>query len=403
LSLDRIQVRGSLFLDDGFLANGQVRLRGAVISGLISLTGAVLNNPNNPSVLSKDALVFNNTQIGGDVFLDDNFQANGQVSAVGATIAGQLKMKGAILNNPVGNALNLDEAVVRGQTVIALETLVGDISASHAHLAGLDLTVSRATAGNVTSNFRAPNAYFDRSGLSINSATRMDLYLENAQINHLKIACLEFIALMGVMGWSVGSAHGALLQSASAIAAFLDTHGAKGQGRFIAQPWKALAAAIEQSGEPEHARRLRWAAARRTTQTSPLGAKLLRAVYGLTVGYGYYPMLTLVWLGILFLATLTIALACSGMAMPSDFDLAQGLLSAKDRASADALVAGYPAFDPLLYSLDIALPVFDTGQSKAWNFDSSPSLVVSFGAIKAFSWALTALLIAGITGILRKN
>jgi hypothetical protein len=95
-------VEGSVFLDEGFHATGAVRLLGARIQGVLSCTGARLENP------SGDALSANGMTVEGDVFLDEGFHATGAVRLLGARIQGVLSCTGARLENPSGDALSAD-------------------------------------------------------------------------------------------------------------------------------------------------------------------------------------------------------------------------------------------------------------------------------------------------------
>jgi hypothetical protein len=72
LNADRIAVAGSMFLD-GCRTEGQVRLVGASISGQLAMKGAHLINPDSA------ALVADGITVIGEVFCDDGFQAEGEI------------------------------------------------------------------------------------------------------------------------------------------------------------------------------------------------------------------------------------------------------------------------------------------------------------------------------------
>jgi hypothetical protein len=111
---DGLRVDGDLFLDEGFRATGHsedgaVRLLGAHITGQMSLTGAVLTNEAGPA-LSGDQL-----RVEHGLFFDEGFRATGRgnLGAVwlrGAHITGQMSLRGAMLTNETGLVLNLREA-----------------------------------------------------------------------------------------------------------------------------------------------------------------------------------------------------------------------------------------------------------------------------------------------------
>jgi hypothetical protein len=62
-----------------------------------------------------------------------------------------------------------------------------------------------------------------------------------------------------------------------------------------------------------------------------------------------------------------------------------------------------PRFNPALIAVDTAIPAAATGQSDAWRVTENQWLLGLFAAIKGIAWILTALLLAGVTGILRKD
>jgi hypothetical protein len=106
LNADGMTVEGDVFLDEGFHATGAVRLLGARIRGVLSCRGARLENPNG-NALNADGMT-----VEGDVFLDEGFHATGAVRLLGAHIRGNLECTGARLENPNGDALSADGMTV---------------------------------------------------------------------------------------------------------------------------------------------------------------------------------------------------------------------------------------------------------------------------------------------------
>jgi hypothetical protein len=77
-------VRGNVFLNQGFRAEGEVRLLGASINGNLECTRGRFYNPGGM------ALVADRVHVGGDAFLSDRFRAKGAVRVLGASITGDL-------------------------------------------------------------------------------------------------------------------------------------------------------------------------------------------------------------------------------------------------------------------------------------------------------------------------
>jgi hypothetical protein len=97
---DSAIVKGSVVLDDGFHANGEVNLVGAQIGGSLGCDGGTFNKPDG--------------YVKGGVFLRNGFHADGKVNLMGAQIGGNLECDGGTFNKPDGYALHADGAVVKG-------------------------------------------------------------------------------------------------------------------------------------------------------------------------------------------------------------------------------------------------------------------------------------------------
>jgi hypothetical protein len=74
---------------------------------------------------------------------------------------------------------------------------------------------------------------------------------------------------------------------------------------------------------------------------------------------------------------------------------------------ASACTADYPCFQPLVYSADVVLPIVDLRQQEFWIPDASKPwgwayLTYLWLSILA-GWALATALVAGLTGIVRRE
>ena len=105
LRADGVSVGGSVFLRNGFHAEGEVRLLGAVISGDLDCEGGTFVNKGGT------ALYADGIKVGGAVFLRNEFSVEGEVRFVGAEIDGQLNFNGAQFGD--GSRVNLENATVK--------------------------------------------------------------------------------------------------------------------------------------------------------------------------------------------------------------------------------------------------------------------------------------------------
>ena len=108
LLADGLTTKGSVNLRDNFFAEGEVRLLGANIGGNLDCTDGKFHH------LGKYALVADGLATKGSVNLLDGFFAEGEVRLLGANIGGNLNCIGGKFHNLGGNALNVDGMTTKG-------------------------------------------------------------------------------------------------------------------------------------------------------------------------------------------------------------------------------------------------------------------------------------------------
>ena len=113
VNADRAQIKGGVFLSEGFRAEGEVRLLGARIVGQLACIGGSFINP------GKHALNADGARIEGSVVLSGGFRAEGEVRLLGARIGGQLACAGGSFINPGKHALNADGAQIEGSAFLS--------------------------------------------------------------------------------------------------------------------------------------------------------------------------------------------------------------------------------------------------------------------------------------------
>jgi len=182
------------------------------------------------------------------------------------------------------------------------------------------------------------------------------------------------------------------------------------------QPWHTLAAVYDRNGQPAGARRLRLTAANRVTKNSSWPTKLVRTTYLGLVGHGYYPLLAGAWLVLVVVAATILVAANRADFVPTDIDRANQatMHSAQQTHSpGDSLITaqtpcsthpGYPCLNSLPYTVSMLVPTAGSTASD-WTIRSNAThwLTIALPLLKLFAWVLTALWLAGITGLLRKT
>jgi hypothetical protein len=112
LDLTNAEIRALLRLDGSASVTGTIRLAGAVIHGTLALHGE-LTEPEQLSLVDGSAM-----KVDGDVYLDGLRATGGRVNFRGATL-GSVRADRAVLNNPGGYSVSLNQAVVKGSVRLA--------------------------------------------------------------------------------------------------------------------------------------------------------------------------------------------------------------------------------------------------------------------------------------------
>ncbi|WP_129545525.1 hypothetical protein [Arthrobacter dokdonensis] len=399
LTLDGIKIKGDVFLCN-LTATGEVRAVDAQIGGQLNLTGATLTNPEPRG----DALTLDGINIVSHVVLMR--EATGVVRAVGARIGGQLILNGGILygatmfdaNNVLSVcALLLDGAHVRDDALVNGITAHGVIRAIGAHfMSTLSLSGEILTSGRPQGDvlklesITVARLKFDK-GLTTNGTVN----LAGAKIRHLSVGSSEgkIPSLSSAQGWAVGSIEGYFLTKRHSVVQWLrvnseHVHASSSRKVFVPQPWREMARVYEQSGHPEEARWIRYKAAQEVTKAARIRSKILRWPYGGVVGYGYRPLFVVPWMVGIFAVSLVLAMVFHG-------DFTQNPMVVTQ--------SGVPGFNAFLYALDTTIPAATTGQSAMFLIGKSAWLSATFAVLRSIAWILTALLLAGISGILHKD
>lgn len=430
LSLDRATIVGVLLARNGFATKGEFSAIGATIGSLLDLRGAVLTNHDGMALRLDGATIagdlYAQTELTNTGRISVEFVATGEISAVAATID-LFDLTGATLINCGGTALNLERASLKGGVYIRADFTVGSffyatgkISAFGASIGQLDLTGARLLHRN-------------DDGLNLESSTiallrlkpdRVDGTLNLARATITDLQTPEKALPPGRLiatGWQVTDVHGLMRNRRSAAAQWLKStpieHETLTEHRFTAQPWHALAEVYEHNGQPADARRLRFTAANKVTTHAPWYSKPLRWIYLIVAGHGYYPLLAALWLvGVLALGFLIVDNSSEHF-IPTDKTsarkaaatrAAESYTTAPDPITASdscALYPDYPCFNSLNYALAGVVPAA-TGVLKAdWTTSSNAPAVLAFGlpALRILAWIFAAILLAGVTGLLRKT
>ncbi|MGD1212513.1 MAG: hypothetical protein ABR973_14285 [Candidatus Acidiferrales bacterium] len=386
LAADFINVKGAVFLVEGFHATGEVRLIGAQIGGDLDCRGAVLHNPAQAKAENGGtALLADGAVVKGSVFLNQGFQAEGTVRLVGAQIGGDLVCDKAQFDG----ALILRRASIK-DSLRWLEITEPDQATLDVTDASVDTLVDDETSWPLAGKIMLDGFVYRRfSGRAPTDAKSR----------------LHWLAR---------------------------------QARFAPQPYRQLAKVFRDEGNASGARkvlfeieRLRRAEQARKWDDPPAHGILLRAmryvwrcvmvpIWSLvprwTVGYFYDPgAIALKWLAALIVVGTLLYYGgyTKRIIVPVD----------KDAYSAFKTKGEPPdyhgVFHPFLYSFENTFQLVKIGQADRWQPDPNPQGSVghiSYRLISAaellgwfrwfqivLGWFFTTMLISGFTDIVRKD
>ncbi|WP_104663705.1 hypothetical protein [Ensifer adhaerens] len=390
----------------GLETRGGILLRGAVVRGGINLsmvhlggdlnaTGACIDRPGEVA-LNGDAMV-----AGGDLALR-GATITGEVRVVGARVGGDVDCTSASLSQPEGHALSLNRTTIAGAFFLRQNASV---------VGTLDLTAT--TMGAIDDE----QASWPERG---------DLLLNRCQYGAFiggpvdAVSRLDWLSRQTPYQW---------------------------QADFWPQPYEQLSMVLREMGHEEDARavlitkeRLQ-RRARRARTRNPVMRAVLRAIDALlagTLGYGRQPLRALVWLTFFWVIGAGVfAVAYQNGAMkPSSpvilrslewtmCDIEQGesrympssgqILAGRANAGENQLscfrnqpeAASYPEFNPMMYSLDVLLPVLSIGQKDFWRANSlkpTGAFTLKYYFFQSvIGWALSLLAVAGFSGLVKSK
>ncbi|MBX7554208.1 oxidoreductase [Streptomyces sp. NPDC004232] len=360
-------------------------LTNARVTGGVVLNKAEINAPGGWAVAA-GGLVME-----GGVFCKGGFVARGEVRLLGAQLPGGLFMQGARLEQPGprGVALALDNAVASTINLSGGFTANGTVRLRGARISD-SLTFEGATLngppdGNgpslaallmqaVDFDFtlaRPPSGIVDLRGAQVS-------YLHDSEHSWPDVVELDGFVYGSIKVDEAGERREAVGRRDSVAHRVAWIRRSPG---YNPQPYEQLASWYRKAGHDDDARRVLLAKQRHRRQTLHPAARVWGHLLDATVGYGYRPWLAGVWL----LALTLLGTLSFGTHSPDPVQRGQGA-----------------PFQPLVYTLDLLIPIGGLGQRTAW-FWPDDSLQWLAYLLIAFGWVLTTAVIAGVTRALQKN
>jgi len=357
LNGEGLNVRGDVFLTNGYHAEGEVRLLGAQIGGNLQCDGGTLINP------TGRALDAGHINVQGSVFLRKGFRAEGEVALLGAQVGANVECDGGTFANPTGKALNADSIKVHGNVFLRNEFQAkGEVWLLGAKIGG-DLECNNSTFTKLTAVSASVRTNF--SWRALKDAEHAALDLRNASVD--SIADDE-------KSWP---AHGNLFlddfvygrvttgpKDAKArlrwLARQYPLDGPDRKYPFAPQPYLQLAKVLREGGDDAGARAVLVA-----MEDQQRRGDILRPFLKWSIGYGQHPLWAGWW---------ALGFGALGWILYRRSYLAGGMVPTEKDACGEFRPNGqipkcYGRFFPSIYSLENSLPLVKLGQADKWQPD----------------------------------
>ncbi|MCO5997573.1 translocation/assembly module TamB domain-containing protein [Actinoallomurus rhizosphaericola] len=359
-----VSVGGAVNCGDGFTAVGEVSIEGGTVRDSLDLDGARLSNPGG-SALSADRI-----EVGGTISGKGGLTVEGEIRLLDARVGASVEFNGAALSNPGGRTLTAWGVEV-GRVVDCCDgfTADGRISFAGAKVGGqVCFADARIDASVALRGARADN-------LRLTEGTRISgpLDLRHATITVLHDHPAGWPAETLLAGFTYDSFDTSL--SAADRVAWLD-----GAATYQPQPYEQLAAVYRRLGQDADARTVQLARQRHRRRTLPRWLAVWSLVQDWTVGYGYRPQRAVLWLAGLLL----VGVAAFGAHHPPPLKAGEA-----------------PPFNPVLYTLDLLLPIIGFGQEAAYAPRGWQQWLAA--ALVASGWILATTIATGVTRVLSRQ
>jgi len=422
INVDQIRVNGSVFLTYPFQADGGVSLMGGQIGGDLLCNTAHFRNPPRSNVPGSGiALGAERMVVRGSVFLRNGFYAEGLVSLKGAEIGGDLDCTTAAFRNPAqtlsfggGVALGAEHVVTKGSVYFRNGFEAdGDVDLIGAQIGGNLVCDHSTILGELTAENVLIKGTFFWTGINSPESTTLDLI--NATVGTIEDDEKSWPRSGNLIldGFVYGRISGGPRDSKSRL------RWIGRQKNFRSQPYTQLAKILNDQADGDGAKTVlveMESKARATSWSSLPWSWLVKE----TTGYGYYPDRAL-W-GLIVLGGL-------GWIIFRRAQLAGTMIPTDEHSCEIFKQTGhtpdhYPPFSPSLYSLENSLPLVKLGQTDSWqpdpnaksssatnrrwtarlqNWISSPRILRRFIVIQILiGWILATLFAAAVAGLIHK-
>ncbi len=380
-----------------------------------------------------EALTAERSEIGGTVFLKDDFSATGQVNLRGAHIGADLECDKGSFQYPSGKALIAERAEINRSAFLRKGfSAQGEVTLEGSRI-GTDLDCSKGKFEKFTLTESSVKGGFYWN--EVQAITELDL--SDFAVGRLwsdKKSWPKQQGKLDLDGLVYGGISDDLKNDGDWRLKWLAL------SDFSAQPYRQLARVLRDLGDDEGSNQILMELEKRTREQARKKPALAPERWWLrtkddiswaTIGYGISPLRALVEAGGLTLLGWIVfrRARVAGVMVPTDKD------AYSDLRNHGRVPDNYPPFSPFMYSLENCIPLVKLGQDEHWQPDPSPKpqptapisagrsarlqkfltedLPRSFTSsaflrwcrwlIIILGWVLATFLVAGLSGIVKSN
>jgi hypothetical protein len=387
---DRMRVRGNLSLKRT-VTRGSIRLVQADVLGHVYCTAAKLNGCDDDG----DTLNLTSAVVGSSLWLTGGLTTHGCVLLPQAQVTGRVRCADASLgkNNDGNSLLGVGMEVGRDLVFADGFSASGYISLRRARILG-DLIWTPSVFPATGVNLEGAHAH------------RLCDSWENGPAQwphrHTRLAGFSYDSFGSPK--RAGAANAASL--ADRLAWIRDQYTPRrkrtaGDLEFATEPYRQLSKVYKDAGQNSEARSVEIAMRQDLREYGDLGwwNFVTNWLSDLYIGYGYKTWRAVIWLIGLYLAVLMLLLVAQhdpGRIVPTD-----------TRAPVSAAVCpnggrAYPCFYPAAEALVVVVPLINFEQTSYWR-PSGPLMVAAVWTATGFGWALATLIVAGYSGLARRE
>lgn len=373
LGADGIYVEGGVLLGEGFRAEGEVRLLESRIGTNFDCALATLTNPPKQGTDSSGrALVADGIDVRGSVFLRKGFRAEGNVRLLSAQIGGDLDCTGGIFMNPLIKIIGYRED--GGDALSADGVNVGGTVFLSEGFRAEGLV--RLVGAQINGALDCSGASFHGGLIAQGAVIKQNLYWKKILDPDKLILALVFASVDALVddrqSWPAlgnlildGFVYGHISDGPKDAKSRLDW--LRRQKEFRPQPYRQLAKVLREEGDYAGSREVLFELEkkRRSQENHNWIATVWGFILRVTVGYGHYPGWTFYWLAGLVL--LGFGLFCGGYYTESVAPTNKETYAICKKG--EPLPPYYPRFHASIYSLENTFPLVKLGQADHWQPD----------------------------------